>query len=168
MASVRTRRIAWTDVAIGVAVSALVMLAFVFQWGSGLELKLYDVREKMQAEKHTGKDVVCIGIDDRSLQEIGSWPWPRSIMAKMVDSLSDAHAKVIGLDVLYSKAELNPGLGELQNLEKKFSGEKGASEFVLALQEAETNLDDDKKLSASIELSQNTVLPMYFDLSKSL
>jgi len=164
----KRRRIAWTDVAIGAAVSALVMLAFFLQWGDGLELKLYDVREKMQAEKQVGKDVVYIGIDDRSLQEIGSWPWPRSIMAAMVDKLSKANAKVIGLDVLYANPELNPGLVELQKLEKEFSGKKGADEFIFALQDSEHNLDDDQALASSLANAKNVVLPMVFVLSQSM
>jgi len=52
------------------------------------------------------EDVVMIGIDDRSLNELGRWPWPRRRHAKLVDLLSDAGAKVIAFDILFSKPDV--------------------------------------------------------------
>lgn len=46
-------------------------------------------------------EVVIIGIDDKSLQSIGAWPWDRSVFANLTKKLSDAGAKVIAYDVLF-------------------------------------------------------------------
>jgi CHASE2 domain-containing sensor protein/signal transduction histidine kinase len=46
-------------------------------------------------------NILIISIDDRSLQEIGSWPWPRYIHAEMLDRLAAAHPRAIGYDVLF-------------------------------------------------------------------
>ncbi len=41
--------------------------------------------------------MVLVGIDDRSLAEFGRWPWPRAVLARLLEKLSDAAA--VGLDV---------------------------------------------------------------------
>lgn len=47
------------------------------------------------------KEIVILGIDDKSLQEIGAWPWDRSVFAKVLDQLNAAGARTIGVDVLF-------------------------------------------------------------------
>ncbi len=48
-------------------------------------------------------EIVIVGIDDKSLQEYGLWPWrDRSIHASAVDNLKAAGAAVIGFDVLFA------------------------------------------------------------------
>ena len=48
-------------------------------------------------------DVVILAIDDQSLRRIGQWPWPRSVMASVVDRLTQARARSIGLDIIYAE-----------------------------------------------------------------
>ncbi len=49
-------------------------------------------------------EIVVLAIDDHSLREIGPWPWPRSIMAEVIERLSDFRPRAIGLDVIYAEA----------------------------------------------------------------
>ena len=44
-------------------------------------------------------------IDDKSLASEGRWPWSRTKLAKLVTSLSNAGAQVIGLDILLSEPQ---------------------------------------------------------------
>lgn len=44
--------------------------------------------------------VRIIAIDDASLEALGQWPWPRSILADMVERLKRAGAKSISFDVI--------------------------------------------------------------------
>jgi adenylate cyclase len=46
-------------------------------------------------------EIVLVGIDDRSLQELGAWPWNRDIFAKAIDKLNTAKASVIGVDIVF-------------------------------------------------------------------
>lgn len=46
-------------------------------------------------------DVVLIAIDETSLQQLGSWPWPRSTHAELIRKLDAAGAKTIVFDVLF-------------------------------------------------------------------
>jgi signal transduction histidine kinase len=48
-------------------------------------------------------DIVIVAIDDQSLQRIGQWPWPRSVMAAAIDRLTEARPLSVGLDVIYAE-----------------------------------------------------------------
>ena len=54
-------------------------------------------------------------IDERSLAELGQWPWPRTRLAELTDRLRGMGAAAIGFDVLFAEADrLNPdSLAEL-------------------------------------------------------
>ena len=68
-----------------------------------LELKAYDLAVK--AEMQPADELIAIvSIDDNSVSHLGRWPWPEAILANVVAKLSDAGAKVIGLDIFYSKS----------------------------------------------------------------
>lgn len=46
-------------------------------------------------------DVVIVGIDDKSLQEIGAWPWDRSVFADLTKTLASYGVRVAAFDVLF-------------------------------------------------------------------
>lgn len=46
---------------------------------------------------------VIVGIDDKSLAELGSWPWPRKRSAELIDRLTAAGAKTIAFDVMFAE-----------------------------------------------------------------
>src|SRR5665213_908354 len=47
----------------------------------------------------TGR-VVIARIDDKSIAELGRWPWGRDIEAQLVKALTYYHAAVVGFDVM--------------------------------------------------------------------
>jgi signal transduction histidine kinase/CHASE2 domain-containing sensor protein len=49
-------------------------------------------------------DIVVVAIDDASLQQVGNWPWPRSVMASVLNRLTDARPRAVGLDVIYAES----------------------------------------------------------------
>ncbi len=44
--------------------------------------------------------VQVVEIDAASLREIGPWPWPRNIVARLIDGVAARGASVIGLDIV--------------------------------------------------------------------
>ena len=171
------RNFAWTDVALGVVVSLLVLLTFYMGWADVMEYKLYDMRAKLRARAKAGDAVVLIGIDDQSIREIGRWPWPRNYMAEMTNQLAEAGAKVIGIDVFMREPELNPGLQQIKVMQGAFAEKVAAAktanpkvqnpladELIATMDSTAKQLDNDAKLGDSVALAGNVVLPMYFEL----
>src|SRR5579871_4386989 len=88
----------------GVVTIALLLAALTAWWPiETMEMKLYDLRARMRANGQVGQDIVIAAIDENSIDTIGRWPWPRSVMADALDIISEAGAKVIGLNVLYTE-----------------------------------------------------------------
>src|SRR5438128_61219 len=81
-----------------------------------VELKFYDFRAKFRQEAGQPNEVAIVAIDDNSLAQLGRWPWPRSRMADMLEKLNTYGPKVIGLNILFSEPEHNPGIGALEEL----------------------------------------------------
>lgn len=55
----------------------------------------------LQTEREAASNIIIVGMDDRSINEIGKWPWPRFYMADAIEKLIDMDAAVIGVNVLY-------------------------------------------------------------------
>lgn len=49
-------------------------------------------------------DIVIVGIDDTSLQNIGAWPWNRDVHARLVQALGQYAPRAVGFDVLFAEA----------------------------------------------------------------
>ncbi|MFI4978746.1 MAG: CHASE2 domain-containing serine/threonine-protein kinase [Nevskiales bacterium] len=62
--------------------------------------------------------VAVIAIDDQSIQNLGRWPWPRTLHAQLVDKLRAGGAKVIGSTVFYSESEQDAGAAVIDDLAK--------------------------------------------------
>ncbi|NWB31757.1 CHASE2 domain-containing protein [Pseudomonas gingeri] len=49
--------------------------------------------------------ILLVTIDDRSLETLGRWPWPRSVHAELLDRLSAAQPRGVLFDVIFSEPE---------------------------------------------------------------
>lgn len=49
-------------------------------------------------------DITIVAIDERSLGELGPWPWPRAVHARLIDALHAAGAQSVLYDVLFVEA----------------------------------------------------------------
>ncbi|WP_339516538.1 CHASE2 domain-containing protein [Pseudomonas sp. RL_15y_Pfl2_60] len=88
--------------------------------------------------------ILIVKIDNRSLAEIGRWPWSREVHATMLDRISKAKPSVILFDVVFSEPGVSPavdrrfaealcksGVVVLPSIRKYISQEGGApSEFL--------------------------------------
>lgn len=68
---------------------------------TALNQRLIDKRFQWAPREASGK-IVFIAIDKRTLDEVGVWPWPRSIYATLLDKLIAANAADIFLDIDFS------------------------------------------------------------------
>jgi len=70
----------------------------------------YDMELRLHLWMHPHKNkgpVVIIDIDDASLKELGRWPWPRSLLAKLIDQLKQQGVVVVATDIMFSEPDLN-------------------------------------------------------------
>ncbi len=57
--------------------------------------------------------IVIVAIDDASIDAIGRWPWPRAVHSTLLDRLSQAKPRAIGLDLILSEADPDPAQDRL-------------------------------------------------------
>ena len=70
-----------------------------------LELRGIDARQQFRGPLAVGDEVAIIGIDEKSLTELGRWPWPRSRTADLVTKLTDLGAAAIALDIVFAEPQ---------------------------------------------------------------
>ena len=135
--------------------SSIVLLIFLFlikiqdsNFVKKVENISYDAYQSFFIEKSTFEDVVIIDIDEKSIGEIGQFPWRRDIFADLIQKLNQYGVSVITFDVFFSE-------------EDKQNPKKILEEFNI---NNDTVIDSDEKLLESIQLS-NVVLPVLGDIS---
>ena len=58
-----------------------------------------------EGDADLAKMMVLVDIDEQSLQQIGQWPWPRSVTAELIDRINAAAPLAIGLDILMTEED---------------------------------------------------------------
>jgi len=111
-----------TRLTVGI-ITLLLMLACLVQWYplQVLEYKSYDLRARLRAKKPQAP-IVVVAIDDASIERLGRWPWPRGYMAELMTQLAAYEPALIGTNILYTEADRNSGLEELQELRETVAG----------------------------------------------
>jgi serine/threonine-protein kinase len=138
-----------------------------------LERKAYDMGVRA-TDRAPSDRVVVIAIDDASILNIGRWPWPRDVHARLTDTLVAGRVKVIGNLVFFTEPQIDRGLEYVNKLigeYRKAVPEPSAidqssplAQIGAILQEAEGTLNTDRKLAQSYQKAANVVLPMLFEL----
>ena len=63
-------------------------------------LKIFDFYQVAKPRQPTEFPVVIVDIDDSSLERLGQWPWPRDLVAKIIDAIAANGGKAVAFDVL--------------------------------------------------------------------
>src|SRR5262249_50327013 len=179
------KRFLLSDRFFGILITLVVMGAILTHSSllESVELKFYDFRAKFREDTtQQPNEVAIVAIDDNSLAQLGRWPWPRSRIAAMLDKLNSYGPKVIGLNILFSEPDRNPGIAALDRLGVRYkelveskvvieSGPEtrkprpadGPSVVLDAIETAKQGLDEDAKFAAALK-GRKIVLPMFFEL----
>src|SRR5262245_57999992 len=66
----------------------------------------FDSFQRLQPRTYNPQvPVRIVDIDEAALAEYGQWPWPRTLVAQLVDKLAEKGAAVIAFDVLFSEPD---------------------------------------------------------------
>ncbi len=115
-----------------------------------LENQAYDIRLELTLPDKQDNRIVIIDIDEKSLSEIGRWPWNRSAIARLIDQLFDTyHIDVFGMDVVFVEPDDSSGLKKLQALAQ--GPLKKAPAFLERVKRLEKVLDYDSLLAQSLK-----------------
>ena len=108
----------------------------------------YDAYQSLFIEKNNFEEVVIIDIDEKSIGEIGQFPWRRDVFADLIQKLNQYGVSVITFDVFFSE-------------EDKQNPKKILEEFNI---KNDTVFDSDQKFLESIK-SSKVILPILGDIS---
>ncbi|APX92421.1 adenylate/guanylate cyclase domain-containing protein [Halomonas sp. 1513] len=140
----------------GVALVALVVAAALEVLPVALlervEWQAYDQRVRLDPIGTRDANLKIIDIDERSLQALGQWPWPRALLAELVEALFDEHdAALLGIDVVFAEPEASLWEASWEQLREQYP----------ALEAAPPPEDGDQQLAAAIQ-GYPVVLGHYF------
>src|SRR5262252_8020584 len=69
------------------------------------ELKTFDLRMYTRKTHAPHGEVAIVAIDDKSIVELGRWPWPRTVLARLTEALRSYHVAVVGFDMVFSERD---------------------------------------------------------------
>ena len=91
----------------GLCVTALMLCVYISRPAMLLRLDfaVYDLLLPLRAAKTPSPVPVIIDLDEASLAEYGQWPWPRYLVADLLDALTAYGVAAVGLDIMFSEAD---------------------------------------------------------------
>jgi class 3 adenylate cyclase len=136
----------------------LTLLLAMLDWSGALEVPerfFYDFRARhfqYFTPPPTDK-LVHLDIDDATLAAVGRWPWPRNVLAEIIDEIRLAGAKVVALDVIFPEPE-PPAYEEVP------STQPTSGEYVAA-----HKVDHDAMLASAIQRHGKVLVPLSLNLN---
>ncbi len=126
-----------------------------------MENLAYDGRILLSTPNTVDERIVIVDIDEKSLAEVGRWPWGRDRISKLIDQLIDHYeVELIGFDVVFSEPDESSGLGILENLGK--TDFKNVAEYQSRLKILRKQLDYDQIFKDSL-MNRPVVLGYFFN-----
>lgn len=82
-----------------------------------LDAIIYDARLRATMPKTVDERIVIVDIDEKSLAEVGRWPWGRNRLATLVDEMFDRQKiALLGFDVVFAEPDESSGLKRLREM----------------------------------------------------
>ena len=78
---------------------------FLPEYVEPLDKRLTDLLFKVRAEVNGDQRIIIVDIDEKSLKELGQWPWPRDTVAALLLKLSELGAGIIGMDMVFAEPD---------------------------------------------------------------
>lgn len=125
-----------------------------------IEVRSLDARFRARGPRPIDDRIIIVGLDEKTLQRVGSFPIARNAYAKAVDNIAKGGARVIGFDFDFPTPEKNSAMEALKQLESEFSNSSPA--VVDRIREIEKSSDNDAVLAESIKKAGNVVLGHIF------
>lgn len=121
---------------------------------------IYDARLRATMPGTLDERIAIIDIDEKSLAEVGRWPWPRNRLAALTNEVLDRQqVALLGFDMVFAEADESSGLKQLRQLAQ---GEfRNNAAFVERVRQLEPSLDHDSLFARSLQ-GRPVVMGYYF------
>ena len=109
-------------IALGVLAALVILRATDSQPVQLLRFKVFDGYQQITPREDSKQPVVIIDLDDESLAELGQWPWPRTLVAKLMLKLKKAGVAGVAYDIVFAEPDrTNPSVlaNSVRGLDKK-------------------------------------------------
>jgi adenylate cyclase len=125
-----------------------------------LDAIFYDAKVRLTMPEQMDERVVIVDIDEKSLAEVGRWPWGRDKLATLMNRLfAQYKVAVVGFDVVFAEPDDSSGMKSLDALAKKDL--KDNATFQSLVKELRPKLDYDARFAESLK-KKPVVLGYYF------
>jgi len=115
-----------------------------------LDAIIYDTKVRLTMPQSRDDRVVILDIDEKSLGEIGRWPWGRDRVSQLARKLFDEHGiALLGFDVVFAEPDESSGLKVLDELARNQL--KDNAPFQSALQPLRSQLDHDGRFAETLK-----------------
>jgi len=127
-----------------------------------LDYLVYDVRLRAEAQlPELDPRIVIVDIDEKSLSEVGRWPWSRDVVAKLIIELTDRlGAAVVGFDIVFAEPQQSDALLALDTIVENKPALSGQIQELRS--EIEARFDRDAQL-AQVLADRPVVLGYYLN-----
>ena len=140
------------------ALVLLLLLAFASPLLTKLSISFHDLQLTMHHKAVHPNAPLIISIDEKSIERHGQWPWPRNLIAKLLNKLHALQPAAVGIDILFSEPDRTSPIQLQQQLEKTFGS-------TLSLENIpEDQRDYDHILANTLSQGPN-VLSFYFNFA---
>ncbi|MDF1726469.1 MAG: adenylate/guanylate cyclase domain-containing protein [Sulfitobacter sp.] len=97
------RRFDWArTIALGLLVFLVALRIWDHEFIQSFRFQAFDLYQQAQPREKGNYPVTIIDVDDRSIEEIGQWPWPRTVIADLIDKATAAGPAAIAFDIVFA------------------------------------------------------------------
>ena len=89
------------------AVSMLLVGSYLFlpTYFQTLDNRVRDFYFNFRGPEKASEDVVIVDLDEKSIKELGQWPWERNKFAQILTNLANYGVGIIGLDIVFAEED---------------------------------------------------------------
>ena len=74
-------------------------------WNTRLQSFWFDSFQRLQSRTVESTPAIVVEIDERSIDALGQWPWPRTLLAKLIRDIELYQPAAIGIDIWMPEAD---------------------------------------------------------------
>jgi adenylate cyclase len=121
---------------------------------------IYDTKLRAVMPQTLDSRIVIVDVDEKSLAEIGRWPWSRNKLAALTDELfENQKIALLGFDLVFAEVDASSGLQQLKHFSQNELSTNAA--FQSSFKALAPSLDFDAQFADALK-QRNVVLSYYF------